>query len=236
MPRVVASLLVFAVCAGITPGQAQRRELSFLAGGTLSGATGQNLAKVSERPGFLAGVSLRLPRTSELALQTDLLVVQRRLLGERPTSNQIPAQAGPLTDAASLLYVEIPLLLRLQRSYSALRPVRPWIIIGPYFGVRLDCRREVSATDGSLRQTDCSVSQGTVTVGSETYLPAVYQEVDVGILGGVGVELRRLAFGARFERSVRNLVEPGGGVRTSPFDTSRLWSVNLSLEYLIRVL
>lgn len=236
MSRVVTSVLALAAFAAVAPALAQRKELTFVAGGTLSWANGNNLAEVDKRPGFVAGLSLRLPRTPQFSLQTDLLVIQRRMLGRRAASSLPPLQSGPLTDAANLLYIELPILLRFQRGYSSVRPVRPWLVLGPYLGVRLDCSREVSETSGNTRHTDCSVPGGNFTVGSETYLPAVYQEVDVGFLGGIGVEVHRFALGARFERSVRNLVEPGGGVRTSPFDTSRLWAMTLSLEYLVRVL
>lgn len=236
MARIVTCVIAFAAVAAVAPALAQRKELTVVAGGTLSWANGSHLAEVDKRTGFAAGLSLRLPRTSQFSLQTDLLVIQRRMLGRRPNSTLTPLQTGPLTDAASLLFIELPILLRFQRGYSSVRPVRPWLVLGPYLAVRLDCRREVSETSGNTRRTDCTVPGGNFTVGSETYLPAVYQEVDVGILGGIGVEVRRFGLGARFERSVRNLVEPSGGVHTSPFDGSRLWSMTLSLEYLVRVL
>lgn len=235
MSRIVASLLALVVCGAVVPAVAQRRELSFVAGGTLSGATGNNLAEVHERPGFVAGLSIRLRRTSEFSLQTDLLVVQRRLLGRRPPSTQPPLQVGPLTDAADLVFVQVPLLLRFQRAASPTRAMRPWLVLGPYVAARLFCSREVAASGGTTKETDCSVAAGEFTVGDETYQLAFYQEVDFGLQGGVGVELGRLGIGARVERSLRNLVESGGAVRTSPFERSNLWAVSFSLEYLVRI-
>jgi hypothetical protein len=235
MSRTVAAVLILAACCEVAPAWAQRRELTALAGGTFTGATGGNFETMQARPGFVAGVSLRLPRTSQFSLETQALVVQRRLFGQRPPSSQPPLQAGPLADAANLLYLEVPLLLRFQRGYSTVRPVRPYFTLGPYLGVRLGCRRVVTEQNGNQHNTDCSVRLGNST-GTETFFPAVYQEVDLGFLGGVGVELRQISLGVRFERSLRNMVEPGGGVRTSPFDSARLWTALVSVEYLIRVL
>jgi hypothetical protein len=236
MPRLVAIVLVLLGFATVNSAPAQRRELTLLFGGTVSGATGSNLDKTRSRSGFAGGLSLRLPRTPQFSFETQLLVVQRRVFGQRAPTTLPPLAAGPFSDAASLGFLEIPLLLRFQRGYSRVRPVRPYLTLGPYLGVRVGCRRELTDSDGNRRKTDCSVAQGSFTTGSETYLPAVYQEVDVGILGGVGVELRSFTVGARFERSFRNLVEPAGGVHTSPFDSARLWTAMFSLEYLIRVI
>jgi hypothetical protein len=59
--------------------------------------------------------------------------------------------------------------------------------------------------------------------------------VDVGLLGSVGVEIGRLAFSGRIERSIVSLVD-AGAIPTSPFDGSKLWSGSVSIEYLLRVL
>jgi outer membrane protein with beta-barrel domain len=235
MSRIAVSLFGL-VCLAVTPALAQRRELTAFAGGTLSGATGNYLASVEKRPGFALGLGLRIPRSPRFSFETQLLVVQHRLLGQRAGSTNPPLQTGPLADAANLLYVEIPVLLRLQQGYSTVRPVRPYLVLGPYFGIRLDCRRELTESNGNQHQTDCTVAAGSFTPGSETYLPALYQEVDVGLLAGIGAEFRQFAIGARFERSFRNLVEPSGLLHTSPFDSSRLWSALVSVEYVIRVL
>jgi hypothetical protein len=235
MPRSVAVLLVLTACCAVAPAMAQRKELTLLAGGTLTGASSGNLEHVQARPGFVAGLSVRLPRAARFSLETQALVIQRRLFGQRPPTTQPPLQAGPLADAANLWYIEVPILLRFQQGYSMVRPLRPYLTLGPYVGVRLGCTREITEQNGTRRATDCSVNPGNST-GFETFLPAVYQEVDLGLLGGVGIEIHQFSVGARFERSLRNLVEPGGGVHTSPFDGARLWTALVSVEYLIRVL
>jgi len=233
MPRFAVALLSLTGLLA-APLAAQRRELTVVAGGTLSWATGDNLAEVHKQAGFIGGLSLRLPRAAQFSLETSLLAVQRRLSGQRPPSTAPPEQSGPLSESVNLLFAEAQVLLRFQRGFSTVRPIRPYIHLGPYLGVRLGCRREVTESNGNTRRTDCTVIPG--STGSESFIPAVYQEVDLGLLAGAGVEVRRFAFGLRFERSLRNLVESGGLVRTSPFDSSRLWSVMGSVEYLIRVI
>src|SRR5438552_3149071 len=116
------------VLAG-SPLSAQRKELTVLAGANYSGATGGNLAKSQSRSGFLGGLSLRLPRSSQVSFQTEFLVVQRRLSGERAPSSAPPIQVGPISDAARLLYAEVPLMIRFQRGYSTERVMRPFLTL-----------------------------------------------------------------------------------------------------------
>lgn len=234
MSRTAVSTLALLALAAATPLGAQPRELSLTAGATLSGATGVNLGRVQEQAGFVTGLSLRFQRTHEFAVQADLLVTQRRLLGRRPPSNEPSLLTGPLTDSANLLFLQIPLLLRFQRRYAMGRELRPWLVVGPYVGLRLNCQRQVTETTGMLRNTDCTVAAGEFMAGDETFQLAVYQDVDLGLLGGVGVDVGRFAVGARFERSLRTLVHSSGLVRTSPFESANLWAVSLSLEYLLR--
>jgi hypothetical protein len=71
-------------------------------------------------------------------------------------------------------------------------------------------------------------------LGSRPY-SAIYQTLDVGLLGALGVEIRRFSLSVRGERSLRNLVDRGA-LPTSPMDNAKLWTASLSLEYLLRVL
>jgi len=235
MPRSAVALLGLTCLLAASAG-AQRRELTFLAGGTLSGASGGALSEVDQRTGLAGGLSLRLPRSPRFSLETQLLAVQKRLVGQREPSTAPPIQVGPRSDDINLWYIEADILLRVQRGYSTMHPVRPFFQLGPYGGFRLSCRRSVSRDDGTVQPADCNITSGSANPGSESFIPAVYQEVDVGLLGGLGVEIRQFALGVRFSRSLRDLVESGATVRTSPFDGSRLWSVMVSVEYLVRVI
>jgi hypothetical protein len=220
-------------CGG--PLAAQRREVALVAGVNYTGATGGNLTKSKAQTGFAVGASIRLPRTPRFSFQTEFLVVERRLYGERAPSTQSPTLAGPKSDAARLFYFQIPLLLRFQQGYSAVRPVRPFLVLGPYFAIRMSCRRDATTDAGAVIRNDCSPTPTNVNPGIDPFIPAAYHTADVGLLAQFGVELRRFALSVRGERSFTSVVEQGA-VPTSPFDKTRLWSGSVVLEYMLRVL
>lgn len=233
--RHALALAAVAVTLSGGPLAAQRREVAVIAGVNYTGATGGNLIKSTAQTGFLAGVSIRLPRTSRFSFQTEFLVVERRLTGERAPSTQSPTFVGPRTDAARLFYAQIPLLLRFQQGYSSARPARPFLVLGPYLAIRMSCRRDATTDAGAVIRNDCSPTPKNVNPGIDPFIPAAYHTFDVGLLGQFGVELRRFAVSVRGERSFTSLVEPGA-VPTSPFDKARLWSGSVVLEYMLRVL
>jgi len=232
---VPAFLLVLSAAGAAAPLAAQRRELVLLAGGNFSNASGVNIDKSEARAGFQAGLSLRMPRSPMLSFQTELLVVQRRFFAARAPSTLPPGQVGPRSDAPNMLFAQIPLLLRVQRGYSSRRPVRPFLVIGPYIGVRLSCKRELVEASGGVSHPDCSVTPKDRVPGVDPYFPALYQDLDVGFLGELGIQARRLALGFRLEKSLRNVVEPGA-FATSPLERARIWSASLSAEYMLRVI
>jgi len=214
---------------------AQRRELTMVAGGNYTGVTSSTLFKSESRTGFQGGLSLRSPRSPRFSFQTELFLVQRRIYGERAPSSQNALLVGPISDAANLLYLQIPLLLRFQHGYSTERPVRPFLVLGPFVSIRMACRRDVLEADSTLRHTDCSSTPDDVAPGPNPFIPALYQSLDVGLLGALGVEIRRFSVSIRGERSFSKLVEPGA-LPSSPLDNARFWTASASIEYLIRVL
>jgi hypothetical protein len=231
-----ALALVTAAAVLVSPLSAQRREFSIFAGPNLTGVSGGRVAHSTSRTGFLAGVSLRIPRSDRFSFQTELLVIQNRVKGERTAapSGTPPIQVGPASDDADLLYAQLPLLGRFQRGFSTDPGFRPFIVLGPYFGLRMGCRRELLQGDGTIRRTDCEVPNGPVS-GPDAYYAAVFQELDVGLLAEVGVERQRFSVKVRGSKSVRNLVDPGA-VPTSPFEKARLWYASFSLAYVLKVI
>lgn len=234
-----AACLAIGVLAAATvathPIEAQRRELTLLAGSNYTWANGDNVQKSTARQGFLAGASLRMPRSARLSFQAEFIVIRRRLFGERGPSSEPPLLAGPKSDDVRLLYAQVPLLVRLQRGYSTVHAVRPFLYFGPYVGVLLSCERDVVEADDSRRTLDCSATPSGAGGGSTPFFPALYQSVDIGLMAALGVEIRRFSIGLRGERSVRNLVDPGA-LPSSPFDKARMWSGVVVVEYLLRVL
>jgi hypothetical protein len=209
--------------------QAQPRELTLVAGANLSGASGPVVGRSEARSGFQAGLSLRFARGPRLSLQSEVMLVQRRIYGERG-----PGSPGPISDAANLLYFQIPVLFRFQQEPGAGRGVRPFLVVGPFVAIRLHCGRELTESDGNVRHIDCSVTANN-QVGNVPYFAASYQEVDAGLLGELGVEIHRFSLRVRGEKSLNDLVA-GGVVRTTPLERAKLWSGSFSVEYLLRVL
>jgi len=221
--------------AAVPEAHGQRRELTLVAGGNYTGVTSGTLFKSESRTGFQAGLSLRSPRSPTFSLQSELLLVQRRVYGERAPSNLDPLRVGPISDAAKLLYAQVPVLLRFQHGYSTERSVRPFLVLGPYVAVRMSCKRDVVEADSTRRKTDCSATPDDAMPGATPFVPPIYQAMDLGLLGAFGVEIRRFSVSFRGERSFRNLVD-SGAVPTSPLDNSRLWTASVNIEYLLRVL
>jgi hypothetical protein len=232
--RQVLLTLAAGVCA-VSQLAAQRRELTLVAGANYTGVTSPTLHKSTSRTGWQGGLSMRIPRTAQFSFQAELLVVQRRLAGERAPSTQNPLLVGPISDAANLLYAQVPLLFRFQHGYSTEKPVRPFLVLGPYVSIRLACRREVVEADSTRRKTDCSSTPEDVEAGPTPFIPPLYQSMDLGLMGAIGVEIRRFSFSVRGERSFRPLVD-ASALPTSPLDNSKTWAASVSMEYLLRVL
>jgi hypothetical protein len=125
--------------------------------------------------------------------------------------------------------------MRIQKGYSSERPVRPFFALGPYLGVRLHCSRELVEASGGVSHPDCSVTPVDRPISTDPFFPALFQDLDVGLLGEVGVEVTRFSVGLRGEKSLRNLVDQGA-LPTTPLDRSRIWSASISVGYMLRVL
>jgi hypothetical protein len=238
MRAVSASALLLVLLGGAAPAPlaAQRQELTVFAGGNFSSVSGGSVDNSKARAGFQVGLSLRLPRSAMLSFQPELLVVQRHFFAARAASTLPARDVGPRSDAPDLLYGQLPLLMRIQKGYSTERSVRPFLVLGPYVGVRLSCKRELIEASGGVSHPDCSFAPPSDRPAStDPFFPAVFEEFDVGFIGELGVEIRRLAVGLRGERSLRNLVAPGA-LPTSPLEQGKIWSASLSVEYLLRVL
>lgn len=225
---------VLAVALGLAPMlPAQTPRIGIVAGANLTGTTGGNVEQMDSRPGFLAGAAFRRRANNRVMFEAQVLGVLHRFYGKRPASTLPPVQAGPQADEASLFYLEVPLTLRFEQEQTDAHPLRPFLVVGPYVGIRLSCQRNLTDAGGSTRAVACDVPNGSQS-GPNAYFPALYQELDAGVLVELGVEMRRLGVRARGEKSFRNLVE-AGSVPTSPFDGAKMWTLSVALEYAIKV-
>jgi hypothetical protein len=227
--------LLLVLSAVSAPLAAQRRELAVIAGGNYSSASGGRIDHAEAHMGFQGGLSLRLPRSPMLSFQIDFLLVQRRFFAARAPSTLPSSQVGPRSDAPNILFAQVPLLLRFQKGYSTERPIRPYFVAGPFFAFRLHCQRTLTEASGGVSHPDCSVAPVDRPVSTDPFFPALFEDLDVGVLGEVGVQIKRFSLGLRGEKSIRNLVDQGS-LPTSPLDRSKLWSASISVGYLVRVL
>lgn len=235
LPRISTLCCVAAILAAASPLAAQRKELTVFGGANLSGASGADIASSESRTGWQFGANIRLPHSPRLSFQAGLVVVQRRFAAARAPSTLPPLIVGPRQDEPELLFAQIPLMLRFERGYSTERPVRPYFLFGGYVGVRLHCFRRLTEASGAAYDTDCSISGKNRPVSTDPYVPARYQDLDAGFLAEVGVEVKRFSLGVRGVRGMGNVID-AGAVPSSPLDRAKLWTVAVSVEYLLKVL
>lgn len=124
------------------PVQAQR--IGIVAGGTFSQLQGLKDVKTSNRTGTMFGATLTLPVGDKVALQPELLFINKGGAIED----------GGRTDDIRLDYLDIPLLLRFDRSPQA--AVNPHLMLGPSIGFNVGCN--VSSSGGGIPDlsSDCT--------------------------------------------------------------------------------
>lgn len=105
--------------------------------GAIVGATFSTLRGIDgldSRTGLIGGLSLVLPSTGPLAIQTGALFVSKGAEGSTST-----------VDGLEINYVEVPLMLRLGLGLGT--GASPHIYAGPYFGYKLDCTVQGTSAD-----------------------------------------------------------------------------------------
>ena len=89
-------------------------------------------------------------------------------------------EGSGLTGSTSLQYLEIPILARINIGSRSRNGVSIYGLVGPVFDVNLKA-----------------------SIGSQD-VKSNYQSLDVGILGGVGIEITRILIEGRFNHGLRN--------------------------------
>ncbi len=95
-----------------------------------------------------------------------------------------------VTGSTTLQYLEIPILIRVNVGSRSRNGVSVYGLIGPVFDINL-----------KAKQNDLDVKKN-------------YESLDLGILGGVGVEVTRFLVEARFNKGLKNVLKGGGGTST----------------------
>jgi hypothetical protein len=114
----------------------------------------------------------------------------------------VPDSLGRDTD---LHYLEIPILLRVNVGSSNRERVAGYVIAGPAFDVKL--KAELNGVD----------------IGSQ------YEGLDIGVIGGVGVEITRFLIEGRYNWGLRNVVN--GNLATTTEIKTRTFALLFGVRF-----
>jgi len=121
------------------------------------------------------------------------------VMGEILYAKKKQEASGPgLTGSTSLQYLEIPILTRINIGSRSRNGVSIYGLVGPVFDINL------------------KASIGDLDVKNK------YESLDLGILGGVGIEITRFLVEGRFNHGFRNVLKSGnagafGDIKTNSF-------------------
>lgn len=177
------------VCMGVAmPVRAQR--IGILAGGTFSELRGLDDATTSKRTGTMFGVSLTLPMVGNVAVQPELLFVNK---GSKLTIG------GVFSKDVRIDYLEIPLLLRFDRKLTS--AIGPHFYLGPSLGYKVGfkagCIETAVLSGGAQNSSVCA---------DQTFKPKSF---DWGAVVGAGVDMNvggiGITTGVRYGGSLANI-------------------------------
>lgn len=94
---------------------------------------------------------------------------------------------GVLTGSSTASYLEIPILLRINIGSPSRNGVIVYGLVGPVFDVNISAK---DSADNDIKDR--------------------YESLDLGILGGVGIEIARFLVEGRFNKGLRNVLKDGG--------------------------
>jgi outer membrane protein with beta-barrel domain len=107
-------------------------------------------------------------------------------------------EGSGLTGSTSLQYLEIPILMRVNIGSRSRNGISVYGLVGPVFDINLKA---------SLNDLD---------------VKSKYESLDLGILGGVGIEITRFLIEGRFNKGLRNVLKSSdvatfGDIKTRSF-------------------
>jgi hypothetical protein len=120
------------------------------------------------------------------------------VMGEVLYAKKKQEGASTLTGSTSLQYLEIPILTRINIGSRSRNGVSIYGLVGPVFDINL----KASIGDRDVKSN--------------------YESLDLGILGGVGIEITRFLVEGRFNHGFRNVLKSGdaatfGDIKTNSF-------------------
>jgi hypothetical protein len=211
--RWVGVLLAAMGAAAVGPQGADGQSVDLRVGWVNSGFNGSRIREQGGLNGASLNVAFGFPVTSRLSLQPELQIT---LKGATRRSTAIGVIGSDTTfyhiaDALRLLYVEVPVLARLELSPGR-NGVRPYIAGGPYVGWLMHCFGYLNRATGSAAPSQAA---GDSTSVGAACLDQGTRRLDVGLAAGAGV---RVPLGSvtglvdvRYEQGLSNAVQNAFG-------------------------
>jgi len=163
--------------------------------------TGADASGATHRDGALAGAWFRLPLSGGIAVQPGIT------LASRGGTVVVPSSLGTLRLEADLVYMDLPLLLRIRLPGPL--DTRFVLLGGGAPSVRIGCNVEVQQPGVPVVRQTCAQTSG-----------AAFRGWDVALVAGAGiaipVERSELSLEVKLQRGLRSVTE-GGEVRNQAY-------------------
>jgi len=181
-------------------------QIAFRGGFNLTELVGGSVAQSESRTGLNFGMGYDLLNIGLVSIGPELHYAQRGAEAfQLAMAGDVTLPAGPAEIA--LDYVEVPLLARVRAPM--LGPVAPYLMGGPVFGWKLDCKVALDAGQGSAAPScdDILTRDG---------IEAKVRDYEQGLLLGAGLDLPvlwdlgQLSLEGRFLRGLSRLGEGDG--------------------------
>ena len=154
-------------------------QIAFRGGFNLTELVGGGVAQSESRTGLNFGLGYDILSFGPLSIGPEVHYAQRGAEAfQLAMAGDVTLPAGPAEIA--LDYVEVPILARLR--VPALGPVNPYLMGGPVFGWKLDCKV-------SLDPSQSSVAPSCDDILTRDGLEAKVRDYEQGLLLGAGLQL-----------------------------------------------
>jgi len=193
--RTGTALLVLATCLGVQSavaqskaGQGGRTSFGLVGGVNVATFNGSDATGSKTRTGFYGGLAAIVPLGTSLFFQPQALFSMKGAT----------ASDSGVTGEFMLNYLEVPLFLGLRIPMQG-SGIRPYVMAGPYVGLKIGCKFKISGS-GVSAEVDCDNPD--VDLGIKS--------TDFGVVFGAGVDMPMgsglLSLGARYSMGLSDVI------------------------------
>ena len=161
----------------------KERTFGALLGVSLAKATGADAEGSKVATGVAVGGFLTLGFTKGIALEPQLLLLDKGIKGENESDGS--------SATVKVSYLQMPLLLKARFPLGS-ADRSGFVFAGPGVALKVGCRISLKSGGVDLN-TGCDDSENQIS------------SIDTGIMGGVGLDLGRATFSVRYDRSLSRI-------------------------------